>query len=114
MTTRKSSRAPWWLAIYLRRWWPNATPAGFGARGSDVKNTKGVVWEIKTGKEFKPTGFVAQAKAYAGGQLPIVVYVPNGVGEKSIEFALAIVPVHLMMDLLVEAGYTPTKEAIEA
>jgi hypothetical protein len=89
-------------------------PAGFGARGSDVKNTKGVVWECKTGKEFKPTGFSEQARKYAGGQLPIVIYVPNGVGEKSIEFALAILPLHRMMDVLVEAGYTPTKEAADA
>lgn len=96
------------LAAYLRHWWPLAESAGAGRNGTDVTNTPGVVWESKTAREFKPTQFVKQAKAAAhNGALPVVVYFPDGCGEKATDVALAIVPLGRMMHLLREAGYTP-------
>jgi hypothetical protein len=95
------------LAAYLRHWWPLAESAGAGRNGTDVTNTPGVVWESKTAREFKPTMFVRQAKASAGRALPVVVYWPDGCGDKSAPDALAILPLRCLMLLLEEAEYTP-------
>ena len=106
-TPRKGQFAPQWVARYLSRWWPNATAVTFGVRGTDIVGTHGIAWEIKAARDWKPTGYVAQARRHAGNaQLPVVVYVPNGCGEQSIEFALAIVPLHRLVDILDDAGYT--------
>jgi len=107
------------LAAYLTRWWPHAESAGAGRQGSDVLGTPGVVWECKTARNFKadfrPVAWVAQSKRHAGYErllpgdhpsLPITVYYPNGVGEAKTEHALAIVPLHVLMHVLEEAGYT--------
>lgn len=113
MSHDRGVRAQHWIANYLRRWWPLAEAVGSGRRGTDVLNTPGVSWEVKTANEFRPVGYVKQAAANCGGALPIVVYIPNGTGEKTVENALAIVPLHLMAALLEDAGYTPKKEVAE-
>lgn len=96
------------LAVYLRHWWPLAESAGAGRNGTDVTNTPGVVWESKTAREFKPTMFVDQAKKAAkNGALPVVVYFPDGCGEKATDAALAILPLGRLMKILEEAEYTP-------
>ena len=114
------------LAAYLTRWWPHAESAGAGRQGSDVLGTPGVVWECKTARNFKadfrPVAWVEQSKRHAlchcwpvactpgcdgdTGDLPVTVYYPNGVGEAKTEHALAIVPLHVLMHVLEEAGYT--------
>jgi|SRR5579872_5103787 len=100
------------LANYLTQWWPHAESAGAGRQGTDVLGTPGVVWECKTARNFKadfrPVQWVEQSKRHANGsgQLPITVYFPNGVGVAKTEHALAIVPLHVLMQLLKEAGYT--------
>lgn len=112
------------LADYLARWWPHAESAGAGRNGSDVLGTPGVVWECKTAVEFKrdfrPAAWVRQAKthvatpqAHAGPwpPVPVVVYFPPGVGAQNTENTLAIVPMHVLMHVLTEAGYAPEKEA---
>jgi len=98
------------LAAYLRRWWENAESAGAGRQGSDVLGTPGVVWECKTARNFKadfrPVQWVEQSKQHRrNGELPVTVYFPNGVGVAQTEHALAIVPLHVQMQLLKEAGY---------
>jgi hypothetical protein len=95
------------LAAYLRQWWPRAESAGSGRNGSDVLNTPGIVWECKTAREFSPLAFVRQAWTFSSelGMLPVVVYWPVGVGEKSANATLAIVPLGAMVELLGKAGY---------
>jgi hypothetical protein len=96
------------LAAYLRRWWPLAESAGAGRNGTDVTNTPGIVWESKTAREFKPTSFVTQAKAAArNGARPVVVYFPDGCGEKATDVALAILPLGRLMEVLEAGEYTP-------
>ena len=106
------------LAAYLTRWWPHAESAGAGRQGTDVLGTPGVVWECKTARNFKadfrPVAWVEQSKrhqrtyedAFRKSFVPITVYFPNGVGEAKTEHALAIVPLHVLMHVLEEAGYT--------
>ena len=97
------------LAAYLRHWWPLAESAGAGRNGTDVTNTPGVVWESKTARAFKPTQFTEQAKkaAAASTALPVVVYWPDGCGEKSAPAALAILPLGRLMEILEAGQYTP-------
>jgi hypothetical protein len=110
------------LARYLARWWEHAESAGAGRNGSDVVGTPGVVWECKTAAEFRrdfrPAAWVKQAMQHAAafqwvdgqqhhGPVPIVVYYPAGLGEANTANTLAIVPLHVMMRVLTEAGYTP-------
>lgn len=108
------------LARYLARWWEHAESAGAGRNGTDVLGTPGVVWECKTASEFKrdfrPAAWVAQSKTHAGElaavgfdsqQVPVVVYFPPGIGELNTANTLAIMPLHVLMRVLTEAGYTP-------
>lgn len=99
------------LAVYLGQWWEHAESVGSGRQGTDIKGTPGVVWECKTARrfkeDFKPTMWVAQSKGHGDGDdVPVSVYFPNGVGAASVAHALAIMPMHVLMQLLKEAGYT--------
>jgi len=98
------------LAKWLRdHGWPHAESAGAGRNGTDVTGTPGIVWENKTARKFSPTMFVRQAQMSASADmnaaLPVVVYWPVGVGDKSADFTLAIMPLGHMVRLLREAGY---------
>lgn len=113
------------LARYLSAWWPHAESAGAGRNGSDVLGTPGVVWECKTAydfkRDFRPAAWIEQAKGHircpycgnsgtcegtcSGSDVPVVVYFPPGIGEANTGNALAIVPLHVQVQLLREAGY---------
>lgn len=109
------------LARYLTSWWPHAESAGAGRNGSDVLGTPGVVWECKTAydfkRDFRPAAWIKQAAGHAEecdctqpqpcthSQIPLVVYFPAGIGEANTGNALAIVPLHVQVQLLREAGY---------
>lgn len=109
------------LAAYLARWWEHAESAGAGRNGTDVLGTPGVVWEAKTAvdfkRDFRPSQWVEQSKGHAGlhslatalghtTDVPVVVYFPPGIGARGTDHALAIMPMHVLMRVLQEAGYT--------
>jgi hypothetical protein len=128
MSRARGNRLQNALAGWLRAWWPHAESAGAGRQGTDVLGTPGVVWECKTASEFKrdfrPAQWVAQARQHAHKTMPsvhgtivhedvpVVVYFPPGIGEANVDAALAIVPMHVLMQLLTQAGYTPAQEGI--
>jgi hypothetical protein len=131
VTRARGNRLQNALAAYLAAWWPHAESAGAGRNGTDVLGTPGVVWECKTAAEFKrdfrPAQWVAQAKMHAlcrcnpichpgcdgaTGNVPVVVYFPPGIGEANTGNTLAIVPMHVLMQLLTQAGYAPEREGI--
>ena len=117
------------LARYLTAWWPHAESAGAGRNGSDVLGTPGVVWECKTAydfkRDFRPAAWVKQSKLHKSlrpvailgpdgrdsgrtewrRDIPIVVYFPPKIGEENTEHAMVIVPLHVQVQLLREAGY---------
>lgn len=102
------------LAKYLRPWWPHAESAGSGRNGIDILGTPGVAWENKTAVGFKanfrPKAWVAQARANARNpDIPVVVYWPSGVGAKSADQALAILPMGQLMRILEMADIAPCK-----
>lgn len=130
MTRARGNRLQNALADYLTGWWAHAESAGAGRQGTDVLGTPGVVWECKTASDFKrdfrPAAWVAQAKTHAlcncktmcapgcdgdSGNVPVVVYFPPGIGAQNTGSALAIVPLHVLMQLLMQAGYAPGKQA---
>lgn len=128
MTRARGNRLQNALASYLTRWWPHAESAGAGRNGTDVLGTPGVVWECKTATEFKsgfrPLEWVAQSKSHANlhqlatsightTDVPVVVYFPSGIGEQNTANTLAIVPLHVLMRVLVEAGYASAAEQVK-
>jgi hypothetical protein len=127
VTRARGNRLQNALAGYLTAWWPHAESAGAGRNGTDVLGTPGVVWECKTASEFKrdfrPADWVRQARSHATvtalasetfipRPVPVVVYFPPGIGEANVDNTLAIVPMHVLMQLLTQAGYTPTREGV--
>jgi hypothetical protein len=112
MSRARGNRLQNALAAYLTSWWTHAESAGAGRNGTDVLGTPGVVWECKTAvdfkRDFRPAAWVEQAKTHTrAGDIPVVVYFPPGVGEANTGNALAFVPMHVLMRLLIEAGYAP-------
>ena len=112
MTRATGNRKQNILARYLTTWYPHAESAGAGRNGSDVLGTPGVVWECKTADDFKrdfrPAAWVKQAGRHATARaVPVVVYFPRGVGEANTGNTLAIVPLHVLMNVLQAAGYAP-------
>lgn len=112
MTRARGSALQNALAAYLAAWWPHAESAGAGRQGTDVLGTPGVVWECKTAddfrRDFRPAAWIRQARTHAtGADVPVVVYFPRGIGALSTYAAMAIVPMHVLMQLLNEAGYAP-------
>ena len=99
------------LARYLSAWWPGAESAGAGRPGSDVLGTPGIVWENKTGTEFRIWEWVKQCKGHVwADQVPVTVYWPRGVALQTPQAAMGIVPLPVLVGLLVAAGYGSEEE----
>src|SRR5215475_746880 len=110
MSRAKGLRAPDWVAAYLTTWWPLAKKTPNGRNGQDIENTPGVSFEVKTSPVWRSSA-LTQAKRNSNGNLPVVVYLPPGIGEKQVELAYAVLPVGRLMELLEDAGYAPNPDA---
>ena len=106
MSRAKGNAAAGWIAAYLRNWWPDAEKTPNGRPGADIENTPGVAWEIKTGTTWR-SEWIAQASRNSAGQLAPVIYLPPGLGERSVAQAHAVVPLQVFMQLLIQAGWAP-------
>lgn len=94
------------VATWFRtRGWPFATSAGAGRQGSDVENMPDVAVEVKARRGLDPAAWVRQAVAAADGRLPIVVFRPDGMGEKSIADWPCLIRLADLTDVLLAAGY---------
>jgi hypothetical protein len=119
MTRRNGLRLQNAWADYIRAWFPRArsTPNGIG--GTDVQNTPGIFWEVKTirtgddGKNrFEPYKWVKSAADRArGADLPVAIFFPERIGEKRCDQAIMMIPAEAGMRLLERAGYTETSPA---
>jgi hypothetical protein len=111
MSRTKGMQAAAWVAAWLKTWWPHAEALPAGLPGADIENTPGVAFEVKTGAAWR-NDWVKQAAGYgADGSLPVVVYLPGGLGANRIRHAQAVIPMHWLMHVLEEAGYAPTPTA---
>ena len=106
MSRAKGLQAPDWVAAYLQRWYPYARKTPNGINGQDIENTPGVSFEIKTSPVWRSSA-LAQAKRNSNGNLPVVIYLPPGIGERQVGLAYMVLPVERGMRLLEEAGYAP-------
>jgi len=110
----RGNRAAAWVAAYLTAWWSLAEKTANGRPGADIQNTPGVAFEVKTGATWR-SQWIEQAAGYGlNGNLPVVVYLPPGMGEKSVHNAQAVMPLHVLMQLLEDAGYTPITQHLGA
>lgn len=112
MSRDRGNRAAAWVAAYLAPWWPLAEKTPNGRPGRDILNTPGVAFEVKTGAIWRNEwirqvlGYVTEGRI----DLPILVYLPPGMGEKSVMHAQAVLPLHVLMNVLEEAGYAPARD----
>lgn len=117
MSRDRGNRAPDWLAAYLAPWWPHAERTPNGRPGADLTGTPGVVFEVKTSATWR-NEWLAQARKYAPpgehpySVIPVLAYFPPGLGEKNVMHAQAVVPVHVLMHLLEQAGYAPARKEV--
>jgi hypothetical protein len=65
--------------------WPFAETAGAGRPGQDILNTPGYAIEVKARRAYKPLEWLRQAFANAKGNVPAVIFRPDGMGETSID-----------------------------
>ncbi|MCL2582955.1 MAG: hypothetical protein FWE35_10905 [Streptosporangiales bacterium] len=108
MSRDRGNRAPAWVAEYVRPWWPLAEKTPNSRPGRDIENTPGVAWEIKTSRQLALAAAIRQAAGYAEpGEVPVVCYLPPGIGERSVGTAMCIMPLAVLMPVLAEAGYAP-------
>lgn len=113
MSRDRGLRAPAWVADWLRPWWPDAEKTPNSRPGADIENTPPVRFEIKTSPTWRASA-IRQAAGYAGpGEVPVVVYLPPGCGERSVGDALAIMPLRVLMPILVDGGYAPQPDRAE-
>ncbi len=90
------------------RGWPFAEPAGSGRRGVDVLGTVDIAVEVKARRDFSPLAWIRQARSYAAGRLPFVVFRCNGQGEKTVGEWPVLLRLEDFTRLLHEAGYGDT------
>ena len=111
MSRGKGNAAPGWVAKWLRPWFPAAEKTPNSRPGRDIENTPGIAFEVKTGAEWRPHAWLAQAAGYAAkGELAVLVYLPPGMGERAVGDAMAILPLAALLPLAEAAGYAPPRE----
>lgn len=94
-------------AGYLREHgFPWAVDTGAGRAGRDILNTPGLRIEVKARADFDPLAWLRQAaRDLGGGELPLVLWRPNGMGPASIEHWPAMTLWGPLVSTLREAGY---------
>lgn len=94
------------LAAYLAaHGWPHATSKGAFEGGRDIEGMPGLSVECKATSDGSLTGALRQAEAYAAGDLPLVVWRPNGYGEERIGDWVVAMRLDVATRLLRDAGY---------
>lgn len=122
MSRDRGNRAAAWVAEFVASWWPGVERTANGRSGADLEGTPGVAFEIKTGATWR-NEWLEQAAKYAAQncgcptaetcdhrpELPVLLYLPPGMGKQSVRYAHAVLPLHLLMQVLSEAGYAPER-----
>jgi hypothetical protein len=93
------------LADYWRTWWPTAKAVFGSMPGRDIQNMAGLAPEVKATADNPLLSGLRQARTYAHGDLPFVVWRPNGYGEPMVEQWVMAFTVADGTALLLRAGY---------
>lgn len=113
MTTNQSRKARGMRTqLVVAQWfqaagWVHATSTGAGRGGRDIENTPGVAIEVKARSDLQPLAWLRQAEAAAGGDLPLVVFRPNGIGEEHVGQWGVLMRLTDVTLLLRDAAYIP-------
>ena len=95
---------------FAKNGWPYALAAGSGRQGTDVTGVPGIDIEVKARRGFNAAMAMKQLKdRHKQGVLPVAVLRLDGQGESHIADWPAIVPLHILLDLLKAAGYDKPK-----
>ena len=95
---------------FKARGWPYAEPAGSGRPGVDVLGTLDIAVEVKARRAFSPLEWIRQARQYAAGRLPFVVFRCDGQGEQTVGEWPVLIRLEDFTRLLHEAGYGDPQE----
>lgn len=90
---------------YRQNGWPFATSAGAGRIGRDIENMLGLAPEVKARRGFSPLAWLRQAEVNADGDLPYVLFRPDGMGPASIGRWGILLANDAFTGLLHRAGY---------
>ncbi len=86
--------------------YPYAEPIGAGQNGADITGTPGVAIEVKARRGLSLGEWLRQAvRQAAGGDVPVLVVRLDGQGEATIDDWPAVLPLHVLLQLLADAGY---------
>lgn len=99
---RKTNRL---VAEYFSRWWPDAEATYGSEPGRDVKKMLGLAPEVKATSDGPLLAALRQAEKNADGDLPFVVWRPDGYGPEKIEDWVMAFRVGDGTRLLRAAGY---------
>lgn len=91
---------------------PAAVSTGPGRPGRDVTNTPGVAFEVKGARDLHAPAWIRQAVAAADGDVPVVVWRPDGFGPASLDTWPAMLPYGELKKLLKRAGFGVTTEGV--
>ena len=99
--------ADWFRA----RGWPHCWPKGAFEGGRDLEGMPGLAPEVKATSDGAITTALRQAAANAGGDLPLVIWRPDGYGPERVAEWVVAMRLDVATDLLRAAGYGDTTEA---
>ena len=95
---------------FAKNGWPYALPAGSGRQGTDVTGVPNVDIEVKARRGINVAMAMRQLKErHKEGVLPVAILRLDGQGESQIADLPAIVPLHILIELLKAAGYDKPK-----
>ena len=88
-------------ADHLRPLFPYVTPRGAGEAGTDLLHTPGWAFEIKATSRDPLLGALRQARANAAdGELPAVIWRPNGLGAAGVGDWVAAMTLDTLTDVI--------------
>lgn len=87
------------------RGFPYAESTGAGRPGRDITGMPGVAVEVKARASLDPIAWLRQAEATAAGDLPCVVFRPNGFGPATVHEWGVLMRLDTFTQLIRDAGY---------
>lgn len=92
-------------AWYRDNGFPYCESAGAGRQGRDLLGMPGLAGEVKARADLAPMAWLRQAEAAANGDLPFVLWRPNGFGTMTIPLWGVFLRNGDFTRLIREAGY---------
>lgn len=102
---RRGRESEFMAGDWYSQWWPDLEVVGSAAPGRDIKRMLGLAPEVKARRDLDLLAWLRQAKRNAAGDIPWVLWRPDGLGEARIAEWPVIMRNDDHVELLLEAGY---------